>query len=252
MTVTIEGTTGTKPQQKCYVTHPPLPVGNGKVIYGGSCSFPVVKDGDIYIGFDRNMQMAHRQPWFGKISALFEVTDMGIPEDKEAYRKMVVWVSEQLDAGKKVHCGCVGGHGRTGMFFAALVAYRKVSPTPITYVRENYCKKVVESKAQVDYLMKEWGCEKVEGYKTSWAETDYGDFKGGKSSSFSGKDPWGGASKSQNWTGSGKSTQHTPNLFDYGKAKPPKKEDPTDTVCYVAGGARIVGNIWSTSVKTDA
>jgi hypothetical protein len=245
MTLTVNNDTKPASQLKCYMSHPPLQVGGGKVVYGGSCSFPAVKDCDIYIGFDRSMQAARRQPWFGKLSALFEVHDMGVPEDKEGYRKMVEWVSEQLDAGKRVHAGCIGGHGRTGMFFAALVAHRKASATPITYVRETYCKKAVESTAQIEYLMKEWGCEKVEPSKGHY---DYG-----ANGDWNLKGNGGSKSKSTHSTGTThKGTNgYSGGLFDFSKTKQQKREDPFDVVCTVAGGARVVGNIWSKSVKID-
>jgi hypothetical protein len=62
MTLTVNNENKPAPQLKCYMSHPPLQVGGGKAVYGGSCSFPAVKDCDIYIGFDRSMQAARRQP----------------------------------------------------------------------------------------------------------------------------------------------------------------------------------------------
>ena len=45
----------------CYHSHPPLKLpGTELVIYGGSCISPVVKDADVYIGFDAGMTFTER------------------------------------------------------------------------------------------------------------------------------------------------------------------------------------------------
>lgn len=137
----------------CYHSHPPLPLpGTDFVIYGGSCSSPVITDADVYIGFDYGMKFKGR-PWHPSpvTEVLFEVQDMGVPKDVAEYQLMVEWTKNQLILGKKVHCGCIGGHGRTGMFFAALVSSFG-EPDAITYVRKNYCEKAVESSSQVKFL----------------------------------------------------------------------------------------------------
>ena len=49
---------------------------------------------------------------------------------------------------------CVGGHGRTGTAICAMliVGLNYTALQAVQWLRKNYCKKVVESKAQVDYL----------------------------------------------------------------------------------------------------
>lgn len=166
--------------ERCYASHPPLKIGEFE-IFGGSCITPIVKDADIYIGFDRSMDITARIfPWHEGIEIPFMVTDMNAPDKADYYEftKLVEWTALQLSAGKKVHAGCIGGHGRTGMFFSALVKHMTGNEDATTYVRENYCQKAVESKAQIDYLFSEWGIKKVEGTKAHF--TASGDwFKGG-------------------------------------------------------------------------
>lgn len=153
--------------QRCYHSHPPYKLPNGKVIHGGSCSMPAVLDADIYIGFDYGMRMSSKAtPWDGPQQYYLPIPDMGVPESVEKFKQYVAWVAEQLEAGAKVHCGCIGGHGRTGMFLAALC--KTVSPETedaITHVRENYCQKAVESAKQVDWLNQHFGIKKVAGAK---------------------------------------------------------------------------------------
>lgn len=165
--------------KSCHDGHPALDVGGGKVIYGGSCLHPMVKDADIYIGFDVGMKNHGYYPWTGKYEIYMPVKDQGAPSTPVSFKKLVQWVSAQLDEGKKAHAGCIGGHGRTGMFLSALVAYRKAAEDPIAYVRKNYCHKAVESKAQVAYLVKDWGCKDAlprQYPKTKITQKTFGEF----------------------------------------------------------------------------
>lgn len=155
----------------CYETHPPYPVTDTLVIYGGSCGYPKVKDADIYIGFDGSMKLHGKSfPWHknegGPIEVYFKIWDGDSPDDKEEFRNMVVWTAEQLLAGKKVHAGCIGGHGRTGMFLAALRKHMTGDENATQHVRDHYCKKAVERQKQIDFLFKDWGIAKVAPSKT--------------------------------------------------------------------------------------
>lgn len=177
--------TGAGPLVSCYHGHKPLDVGDGRVIYGGSCLSPSVKDADVYVGLDYGMQFkSPNWPWKKK-SAIeevqFRIMDQSVPPAYAVpdFHELIKWISGKLDEGKKVHVGCIGGHGRTGMVFAALVALRKASDDPIAYVRENYCDKAVESKAQVKFLVEEFGCKTAAVHAraaTNFADdfTDYG------------------------------------------------------------------------------
>ena len=120
----------------CYESHPPLKLpGTELVIYGGSCLHPKVKDADVYIGFDVGMRRTDRQyPWVAGDEVKFEITDMSIPKDPAGFDKLIDWTKAQMEAGRKVHCGCIGGHGRTGMFLAALCS-KFGEKDAISYVR---------------------------------------------------------------------------------------------------------------------
>lgn len=152
----------------CYHSHPALTMpGTSIQVYGGSCSAPKVSDADIYIGFDQSMTFTGRNwPWKQGSEFLFKVPDMGVPSKPVEYVKMVDWAKTQIDAGKKLHCGCIGGHGRTGMFLAALVS-RYGEKDAIKYVRTNYCQKAVESATQVKFLGEHFGITPVSGSKSS-------------------------------------------------------------------------------------
>lgn len=153
---------------RCYESHPIIELGGGEVL-GSSCLYP--KEGyDIYVGFDQGMRrLGGGYPWeapdTSKIEFLFKIVDMGVPKSPEDFKKMIKWLSEQLEIGKNIHMGCIGGHGRTGMVMSALIKYICDVDDATTWVRENYCKKAVESQSQVMYLHKHFGIKKVEASK---------------------------------------------------------------------------------------
>lgn len=159
---------------RCYEGHKGLVLPGTKLkIYGGSCSTPKVTDADVYIGFDGMMRPTSRSfPWNEGHEILFSVPDMGTPKAVGEYKKLVDWTKEQLIAGKKVHAGCIGGHGRTGMFLAALVSMFGEKDA-ITYVRKHYCQKAVESMEQIKFLQKEFGVtiKEIAGSKSSRPNT---------------------------------------------------------------------------------
>jgi hypothetical protein len=69
---------------------------------------------------------------------------------------------------------CAGGHGRTGTALAILAGMCKVVPEgidPIKWVREVYCKKVVESEEQIKYVEYVLGYKSKEGPAKAWTTT---------------------------------------------------------------------------------
>jgi hypothetical protein len=143
---------------RCYATHPPIvfPDVPGK-LYGGSCSTPVVEDADVYVGLDGGMTYKHKSyPWAeekeGPQEIFFKILDGNPPSDEKNFELMIGWLVGKLYEGKNVHVGCIGGHGRTGMVLAAIVKQITGEEDAITWTREHYCKKAVESKSQVDFM----------------------------------------------------------------------------------------------------
>lgn len=156
---------------RCYETHPALKLtkeGVEYLVYGGSCHSPVVKDADIYIALDGWGKQKQAQPWEEQSSVIYAnypITDMHAPENSSLFRKMIDWLCNQLQAGKKIHIGCIGGHGRTGTVLSALTAAFTGEKDAIQYVRENYCHKAVESRSQVQFLMKHYDVSEIGGAK---------------------------------------------------------------------------------------
>jgi hypothetical protein len=175
-----------KSAPRCHTTHKPIKLGNGEIV-GGACGSP--REGyDIYIGFDYGMKMQHQPfPWDQVDDPIIEfqyrITDMCAPKSPKEFKKMIEWCADQLDDGKKIHVGCIGGHGRTGLFLAALVSlYTELTEDPIGYVRKEHCKKAVESDSQLKFLRKHFEIP-IKGHKptkggfkksTKWEDTQTG------------------------------------------------------------------------------
>lgn len=157
---------------RCYESHPSLKLA-GFEIWGGSCLYPSVKDADVYIGFDTGMHLTPKPyPWERDtkpraVEVYFHIADGTAPKDPAQFKKMIVWTALQLQMGKKVHAGCIGGHGRTGLFLAALYTHMTGEKDSITHVRNTYCNKAVESATQVAFLNKHYGIKEVTGSKAA-------------------------------------------------------------------------------------
>jgi hypothetical protein len=149
---------GTNLAVRCYESHPVLKVGKGK-LYGGAAFSPVKSDLDVYVVLQKG-DMGGRQsdPWEkqARVEVQYSINDMGVPSNVSRFKKMVTWLCSQLQDGKSVHVGCIGGHGRTGTVLSAIVAEALGETDAIQYVRKHYCKRAVESREQVQFLMKHY------------------------------------------------------------------------------------------------
>jgi len=148
----------------CWTTHPVYKIGDLEII-GGSCTseYP---DVDVFIALDGSGKKGARSyPWNKGVDIYFKIVDMSVPKDLTEFKKLLSYTAKQMKAGKKVFVGCIGGHGRTGLFLAALTKVMTGDKDAITTVRENYCKKAVESSEQINWLNKHFGIKKVEGSK---------------------------------------------------------------------------------------
>jgi hypothetical protein len=154
---------------RCYMEHQPLSLGGDKFILGGCCIDHDHLEADVYIGLDDAMMGdSSLYPWSDKEGVLFYIPDMRTPANFEEFDNMINWIQDQINDGKTVHVGCLGGHGRTGMVLSAL-AYKMLGiEDAITYVRDNYCEETVETMAQVKWLNKHYGIKVVDIASVSW------------------------------------------------------------------------------------
>lgn len=153
--------------KRCWQSHTPyvLTCEDGEyTIVGGSCTHAYPENVDVFIGFDSSMVQGNRSyPWIDGCDVYFPIQDRGVPDNVNDFKKLIDWTAEQLRNKKRVFCGCIGGHGRTGLFLAALTKVMTGEKDAITVTRKNYCKKAVESSIQVAWLVKHFGIKKAAG-----------------------------------------------------------------------------------------
>ncbi len=155
-----------KSKARCYESHPTLKIGKGR-LYGGSASWPM-KKADIYVALQAGSSASSASdPWDPQtvVEIQYSIRDMGIPTNVPRFLKMIEWLCTQLQNGRKVHVGCLGGHGRTGLVISAIVAQALKKKNAIQWVREHYCEKAVESSEQVAFLQEHFHVSKVAGAK---------------------------------------------------------------------------------------
>lgn len=149
---------------RCHETHPPIQVGTGTLLGGNCRDHKRHKGVDLYVALDGSM--AH--PHFDAAKPMpqcvhYPITNMSVPNNPDKFHQLVITIRSYLAKGKTVHVGCIGGHGRTGLVLAAVIAvdYEKVGPDcdAIGWLRANYCKKAVESNAQEGFLATHYGCK---------------------------------------------------------------------------------------------
>ncbi len=169
---------------RCYHSHKPYQITDNLDTYsivGGACvdDYP---DVDLFIGFDHRMTSGIREfPWHPGVDIKYKIRDGTAPESIENFINLLDYTARKLREGKSVHCGCIGGHGRTGLFLAALTTFMNNDKDSITTVRENYCSRAVETTTQVEWLNKHFGIKKVAGSyttTTSGGDSMTGIFKG--------------------------------------------------------------------------
>lgn len=79
------------------------------------------------------------------------IHDFNVPEDNERTRLAVRQALLAAVRGQDVFVGCMGGWGRTGLFLA-LMAKAVGIADPVSYVRQHYTPKAVETDEQQDYV----------------------------------------------------------------------------------------------------
>jgi hypothetical protein len=84
---------------------------------------------------------------------IYHWPDFGAVEVNEL-SGLVEWITKQLEEGKTVDVGCLGGHGRTGAILAATVVRLEglSGADAVAAVRQRYCEEAVEGDKEVHML----------------------------------------------------------------------------------------------------
>src|SRR5690606_13537712 len=126
--------------------------------------------------------------------------------------------------GKHVGIFCIGGHGRTGYFTACLLhVIRPDINDPVQWLRDNYCKKVVETSEQVDAIVKFTGKEELAKHTGSYEMMGFrqGGYSYGGYGGYRGYGGYGGHYNGWNYSGSSKAAS----------SSIPSKPDRTCALC---------------------
>lgn len=157
--------------KRCHEDHKAVKILAGE-FRGGACAHPH-PGYDIYVGLDWSMSFfGNHYPWEAPTDTAvpehefqYKIADGKGPVSVQSFKAMITWMVGQLKLGKKIHVGCIGGHGRTGLVLAALIAEATGEKDPIKWARDNHCKKSVESAEQVAFLVKHYGAATAEPSK---------------------------------------------------------------------------------------
>lgn len=148
--------------EACHTSHPDLMLGGGTLI-GGNCRDHERHEGvNLYIALDYSM--SHPQYRIGAEPAAcvyYPIENMKTPNRPDNFIALIEFIVKELGKGSRVHVGCIGGHGRTGLVIGAVVARLGVDPDgdAIGWVRSNYCKRAIETKEQENFLVVHFGAK---------------------------------------------------------------------------------------------
>lgn len=77
-----------------------------------------------------------------------DIDDFGVPDwSMNDWASVAMFVRDTIEEGTPVLVSCMGGHGRTGMVAAVVLAALGVK-NQVDYIRDNYCHNAIETKAQ--------------------------------------------------------------------------------------------------------
>ena len=115
---------------------------------------------------------AHSGPWLDAY-----IRDFDTPRWPLAvWDDLAIDIGLLLEKGTNVLVACDGGHGRTGLVLAILLAKLAelgvIDPieNPVQWLRENYCPEIIETEAQMEYVARVLGVE-LEN-EPNWDEFD--------------------------------------------------------------------------------
>jgi len=84
----------------------------------------------------------------------YPIEDRGVPV-YEGFSSLIDLILEYLNNKKKVIINCFGGHGRTGLVLCCVMGKLKPEISDIIkYCRDIYCKQIIESLKQAEFVFK--------------------------------------------------------------------------------------------------
>jgi protein-tyrosine phosphatase len=81
------------------------------------------------------------------------IMDFSVPDDKAKLNEAIInIIQEMIEKKNTVYMGCFGGVGRTGLVLACIAKSLGIE-NPISYVRENYSPRSVETDEQSQFVL---------------------------------------------------------------------------------------------------
>lgn len=139
----------------CYEGHQPFYITDTLYVTGGSCLTPP-EDAEVVVGLDHSFRPEQLSESMGidpENFISYIIPDFYAPTDVYSFSQMIDAVIAHIESGKRVHIGCLGGHGRTGMVMSAIYTRMTGDRDGINYVRSHYCPYAVETQEQIDFLV---------------------------------------------------------------------------------------------------
>lgn len=146
--------------QRCHETHPDLKIGGGTLVGGNCRDHKRHSNVALYVALDSSQRHPDFDPKQPPAHCVYyPIQNMKVPGNPAKFHDLVNLIISTLAQGKKVHVGCIGGHGRTGLVIAAVVAKLGIDHDAIGWTRENYCKNAIETKAQENFVVVHFGAK---------------------------------------------------------------------------------------------
>lgn len=139
--------------KKCDHVHEEIVLSGGTKVYASASSniqkLASIPDFGLYA--DRSWVLICQWP-----NEFINWPDMQIPVNHELSLSQITQAYTKAASGLKVDTGCIGAHGRTGTILAIMnmidTGFEVNAEDSISYIRENYCKKAVETNNQVWFV----------------------------------------------------------------------------------------------------
>lgn len=127
-----------------------------------------------------------------KPTVVFDIRDGSVPNFSKEFWNSFASDIDALGKDKGVLIYCMGGHGRTGTFLSILQGiWFPNAGDPVKLIREAYCKKAVETSAQIKYIEQITGIPvKVGASKKAAPYAAYGNVGWGGDNSYIGIGTW--------------------------------------------------------------
>jgi protein-tyrosine phosphatase len=126
---------------------------NDTSVYGGSI-FDIPKNvADHYFLLDGGIKTSNTS-----YVTVHHIPNWGVPKDIHSFNQCLEKAAIFVNEGCPIFVGCLGGHGRTGLFLSILLFQLTKDRLSLYNLREQYCYKAVETTTQYKFLM-DYGLE---------------------------------------------------------------------------------------------